>query len=212
MSPPRESSFWPHFFMPEHAPSFDLWNILSHYPLFYPEIFGVCTCGWVSRVMTGRAQLPITRRIETLQASEIMTTFFLGLFSEEKHDFEAKNLHSAEWVNKFISVKKSTKRKNRRRKQTKKRSKGYRWGRELERALWVDAKMPVNNWANTTKMLNSIDGKWDAKRLKVRSDVPIWYWIWLSMRNNLMTQKMVPKQTTRNRERKEVLNYNYCWR
>lgn len=192
MSPPRESSFWPHFCMPEHASSFDLWNILSHYPLFLSGNFRcVCTCGWVLRVMTGRAQLPITRRIETLQASEIMTTFF-GWFSEEKHDFEEKKLHSAKWVNKFISVKNSTKR-NRRRKQTEKRSKGYRWGRELERALWVDAKMPVNNWANTTKMLNSIDGKWDAKRLKVRSDVPIWYWIWLSMRNNLMTQKNGPE-------------------
>jgi hypothetical protein len=28
-----EGSLWPQFFMPKHAPSFDLWNILSHYPL-----------------------------------------------------------------------------------------------------------------------------------------------------------------------------------
>jgi hypothetical protein len=72
-----------------HHPSiYEIFFLIIHF--FSPEIFGVFM--WVEgrgvlRVMTGKeAHLPpITRHIETLQASEIMTIFVLLL--REKHDF-----------------------------------------------------------------------------------------------------------------------------
>lgn len=64
-------------FMPKHVPSFDLWNIFSHYPLFARSpsdlrVWGmlVLMTGWASRLP------PSTRHnFETLQATMIMTLF-----------------------------------------------------------------------------------------------------------------------------------------
>lgn len=181
--PRGESLFWPRFFMPEHAPSFDLWNILPHYPLFRPDIFGVCTCGWGLREWWQEEDTVATNHASHWNTSGVEDNDnFLRDILWGKNTTEISILKNMTQNSSVLKVLRISEKANQ------KGQKSYRKGRESVRGgtLWVDAKMAVTIERTRQKMLNSIDGKMSLKRTKVCSDVPIWYWNWLSMRNNLM--------------------------